>query len=105
MSVLVVKVYFDIIFFVRYYVSLDGNYNTMDNIYYKNIATKYLNCNFLCFSNMGATVLFGSVSLISSVLLETGDADTDPDQLYYVVLTIPEKGYLQLKQGNLPGVR
>ena len=58
----------------------------------------------LPFSNMGVTVLFGSVSLISSVVLSTEDSDTEADLLYYVVLTIPEKGYLQLKQGNLPGV-
>ena len=53
---------------------------------------------------MGVAVLFGSVSLISSVVLETVDTDSSSDQLYYIVLSIPEKGYLQLKQGNPPGV-
>ena len=58
----------------------------------------------LTFRNKGVSVLFGSVSLISSVVLETTDFDSSPDQLRYVILSLPTKGHLQLKQCNLPEV-
>uniref|UniRef100_A0A3B3ZBW0 Cadherin domain-containing protein n=1 Tax=Periophthalmus magnuspinnatus TaxID=409849 RepID=A0A3B3ZBW0_9GOBI len=53
-----------------------------------------------CFRNSGLEVDSGQTRVLSCVVLEAEDQDSDLDQVYYVLNTVPRQGALQKKSGS-----